>query len=307
MDDKVKTLRAMVRGVYDLQHMRIINGNRLAANFRSKLGLKPSEKEESDEESAKVLKQLRERYKKITDGIANEGIPSMKKFKGDEIISSYQELVLLENYFSLEAREQRSFRQIEQILVDFPIYNEFLVKVRGCGPAMSAVIISEIDIHKAKYVSSIWKYAGLAVKPVFAEDGITIIGGKAQSMKKEHLVEVEYTDKNGEIKTKLSIDFNPFLKAKMMGVLAVIFIKISNPKYSKIYRDYKSRLENHIDHKKKSKGHRDNMAKRYMVKRFIADLYAAWRPLEGLDAHPEYHIAKLGMLPHGQDSTISEN
>jgi hypothetical protein len=32
-----------------------------------------------------------------------------------------------------------------------------------------------------------------------------------------------------------------------------------------------------------------------MIKRFLVDLYKAWRPLEGLPVAPEYSEAKLGL------------
>jgi hypothetical protein len=44
-----------------------------------------------------------------------------------------------------------------------PIYDQFLSQVRGVGPAMAAIIISEIDIHRAEYPSSLWKYCGVDV------------------------------------------------------------------------------------------------------------------------------------------------
>lgn len=36
------------------------------------------------------------------------------------------------------------------------------------------------------------------------------------------------------------------------------------------------------------------MAMRYMVKRFLVDLYVAWRTIEGLTVEPEYNEGKLG-------------
>ena len=77
-------------------------------------------------------------------------------------------------------------------------------------------------------------------------------------------------------------------------MLASSFLRAGDNTYSKIYNDYKTRLEHHENHKEKTKGHRHNMAMRYMVKRFLVDLYAAWRPLEGLAVAPEYSEAKLG-------------
>ena len=39
-----------------------------------------------------------------------------------------------------------------------------------------------------------------------------------------------------------------------------------------------------------------NMAVRYAVKRFLADLYVAWRTLEGLPVATEYSVGKLGIV-----------
>ena len=90
-----------------------------------------------------------------------------------------------------------------------------------------------------------------------------------------------------------SITFNPFLKTKLVGVLAASFLKAGGD-YSKIYNDYKHRLESRDDWKEESKGHRHNAALRYMIKMFLADLYNVARPLAGLPVAPTYQEEKLG-------------
>lgn len=278
-------LKVMVRGAYDLQKLRIQMGNRIVGNFKAKMGQKPSETEEDclEEDEKKTLEVLRKSYKKMMDGL--KIMPPLKKFKGDEVISSYTEFCLFAQYSDLESSEKKHFRKLEQVLLEFPIYAEYLTHVRGIGPAMAGVIVSEIDIEKAKYSSSIWKYCGLDVAP----------DGKGRSKKAEHLIDVEYTSKDGEIKQKKSITFNPFLKTKLIGVLGSSFLRAGDNKYSTVYRDYKHRLENHATYKDVSKGHRHNMAIRYMIKMFIIDLYAAWRAIEGLEVAQPYHEAKLGL------------
>ena len=281
----MSNIRTMVRGAYDIQKLRIQMGNRIVGNFKAKLGQEPS-KPESDlgAEEINALKTLREHYKKITDGI--KMFPKQTTFKGDEVISDYTELCLLAQYVDLESEEARHFSRLGQILKDYPIFTEFLTKVKGIGPAMAGVIVSEIDIHKAKYPSSLWAYAGLDV----AQDG------QGRSRKKEHLVERDYINKDGEAAKRVSITFNPFLKAKLIGVLASSFLRSGNEQYAKLYNDYKHRLENHERHKDKTKGHRHNMAMRYMVKQFLVDLYREWRALEGLEVAPDYNEAKLGHI-----------
>ena len=93
----------------------------------------------------------------------------------------------------------------------------------------------------------------------------------------------------------MGISFNPFLKTKLSGVLGASFLKSKNELYATSYYEYKERLENHVDHKNKTKGHRHNMAIRYMIKRFLADLHVVWRTQEGLSVSVPYSEAKLGM------------
>lgn len=297
--DKRGVLKSFVRGVYDLQKLRIATGLRIVANFKAKLGQRPSEAEEElDDDAREIIEDLRARYERITDGVAT--MPRMKDFKGDELISEYSELSLLSLYFSMEAREVQAFGNLKSVLTEFPVWNEYLSKVKGIGPAMGAVIVSYFNIHKAKYPSSMWMYAGLDV----AADGA------GRSRRSEHLVEREYIDKDGETKTKKSITFTPFLKTKLIGVLGSSFLRANSP-YAQVYRDYKTRLENHAKHGIQndktrdergrlvaSKAHRHAMATRYMVKMFLIDLHREWSAIEGIPPTLPYHVAKLGYEAH---------
>lgn len=280
-------IRTLVRGAYDLQKLRIATGNRIAANFKAKLGQEPGEKEETlNEQSQEILKVLRLSYKRISDGIVK--FPrSEADFTGDEIISTLTELSLVSQYMELEELERRHFDRMAFAIAKEPIYEAFLKDVPGIGPALAGVIVSEIDPHECPYPSSIWKYAGLDV----AEDGA------GRSRRKEHLVEREYIASDGTTKTRMSITFNPFLKTKLIGVLAPSFLRVKGH-YAEIYNHYKNRLVNDSRHAEKTKKWRHNMAMRYMVKIFLCDLYNAWRPLEGLDVAPTYQEAKLGHV-HG--------
>lgn len=285
-NNEVEVLRTMVRSCYDLQKLRVQMGNRLCATFKSKLGVKPGEKEgESlDKEEQKILKELRMRFDKLTTGVT-KALPSKRDWRGDGVISSYTEAALISEYLALERFEESQFRLLNSPLDQFPIYNEFLLGVKGCGPAMSAVIITSIDITRSTYPSSIWKFAGLDV-----------FEGAGRSRRREHLRTVKYTNKDGEEAERLGITFNPFLKTKLIGVLAPCLIKAKSEPYAGIYRDYKHRLENHPKWKERSKGHRHNASMRYMIKRFLTHLYNAWRPLAGLEVHPPYDQAKLGIV-----------
>jgi hypothetical protein len=305
-----------IRGIYSVQKLRIQIGNRICAQFKAKLGQAPGTSEDDlDDDSVKILDQLRTEFKKITDGVKNVKLAT---FKSSPLISDYTEFCLLQQYLELEESEERHLKNVEKMLVEYPIWNEFLSKIPGCGPKMGGIIISEIDIKIAKYPSSLWQYAGLGVEP----------DGAGTSRRKEHLKVIPYTDKDGNPATRVGIRFNPFLKTKLIGVLGPCILKSGTKKvkvddktkildlensssYVKIYLNYKNRLENHSQYGvafdstiKGNKAHRHNMAIRYMIKRFLVDLYNVWRKLENLPVAPEYGEAKLGHI-HGAGPSFS--
>jgi hypothetical protein len=314
---EISALRLMVRGAYDLQALRMQTGLRLCANFRSKLKVHEDDLAEDEEtgelgEAAKkVLDELKKSYRLLCTGVAkNRTIPAEKGFTGDHLISAYSELILVDQYVALEGQEDRQFRQMQTILDKIPIYTRYLANQKGIGPAMAGVLISYFDPHKARHASQFWKYGGLDV----ASDGF------ARSRRQEHLVEREYTDREGDLKTRQGVTFNPFLRAKLLGVLSGCFLRSASP-WRSAYDGYKHRIESDparvkvtlVEWKRRRKAGEDvknlwtpgrvnNAAKRFMVKMFVAEFWEAWRRLEGLPTPEAYATAKLGMAPHGREA-----
>lgn len=299
--DKME-LKALVKSFKGLQKLRVQTGLRLMTTFKLKLGQGPSEKEETlDKESKDILEELRLSYNRITDGILDPNkLLRKRKFKGEGYITTDAEFALVRNYIFLKEQEEEQLKNIGRFIKTFLIYTQFLEKVSGIGPAIAAMIISEIDISKAKYASSVWKYCGLDVVMVENEKGELV--GEGRSRRAAHLIDVPYIDRNGKEKTKKSITFNPDIKTTLIGIMGPSFLKRKdkNP-YTKVYYQYKHRLENHAVYKNTTDLHRHNMAIRKMVKRFLVDLYIVWREIEGLEVHPEYSEAKLGMK-HGAEA-----
>jgi hypothetical protein len=243
------------------------------------MDIEPSTKA-TKQEVKSLLLLLKKEYKLITNGM----VKLTRKFKPGDIITDFTELLLIHQYEAMVDAEKKLFKDLDQSIKGVRIWEEYLKKVKGVGPAMAGVIIAKIDISKAKYVSSLWRYSGLDV----GEDN------KGRSRRKEHLREYEYTDKHGEIKNKMGITFDPMLKTKLIGVLGPSFLKQQGG-YADIYYSYKHRLENRADLKEYTKGHIHNMAIRYMVKIFLADLFVAWKEIEGLTVPAPYHEAKLNL------------
>lgn len=309
----IDILRTMVRGVYDLQKLRTATGLRLIAIFRSRIRPEGSTEviadDDMDEEAIKMIDVLRKSYRTLVDGVArNRRLPAEKGFTGDSIISSYTELVLVDQFLTLQAHEDAQFRQFEVVLKRIPIYNEYLRDVVGVGPAMAAVLITYLDPAKARYASSFWRYAGLDLGS----------DGRGRSRRQEHLVEREYTDKNGKLATRMGVTYNPFLKTKLMGVLGGSFLRTGSP-WRKVYDSYKHRIVTDdrrvkvtVDEYKKANargedttmmwtpGRINTAATRYMVKMFLAEFWAKWRTLEDLPVTATYHEGMQGHV-HGAD------
>ena len=284
-------IRISVRSLYDQQKLRIQTGNRIVGSFRDKLGIEPSQAEEEVPEGENILKALRAEYRLITDGVKS----ITKSFKPQSnLLTTLGEVKLIEAYEHLMKSEESHIKLIESELANYPIYTQWLANVRGCGPLMAGVILSEIDITKCNSISALWAYCGLDVVVTTNEETGEIIE-EGRCRKKHHLVPKQYTNRDGEIVDTVGITFNPFLKTKLVGVLGTVFIKLGGP-YRQIYDGYKHRLENHPKHSQKTKGHRHNMAIRYMVKEFLADLWTEWRTLEGLPVRSRYAEEKLGIV-----------
>lgn len=259
-------VRALVRTRYDFQDMRIRMANRLK---------KRKDGTAQDESDAAEL--------------SEDAMPALKSaWEGAQKIEKELEKAILAE------------------LKDIPIWEQFLKGVKGIGPCIAGVIISEYDIYRATTVSKLWQFTGLnsgMVKGMKRED--KMIDGKRipQFTRVEELV-------RGDRRVAGFVSpFNGWLRAKMCGVLASSFIKSQAPYAMDHYYPYKERLaqsENITEEragngkikqlawKDVRPGHRDKAAKRYMIKMFLRDLYVAWRTLENLPVRVPYAEEYLG-------------
>jgi hypothetical protein len=196
---------------------------------------------------------------------------------------------------ALEQVERKTFNEVKRQLKDFKIYTDWLKHQRGCGPMMSAVLISEINIHNTPTISALWSYAGLRVDPE-----------TNQAVRR----------KRGE-----KANWNPFLKTKVVKVLGESFIKTRSPWREQFYDPYKHRKQNTlvpvcmackglgVAYGKpctncggtgknapwgRSDAHRHAAAIRHMVKKFLREFWVQWRTMENLEVTAPYAVAVLG-------------
>jgi hypothetical protein len=282
-----KQMKMMVSTYYDLQKTRTSTGNRLVGNFLLRIGGKDNMK--SDDEDKKIIEQIVGDWNSLADELTSS--TKIRNYfanhdRRDGFIASEYEHVMTKNYLSIRQNEIAAYKDLTNFVKKFPIYTEFLSKIKGCGPAMSAILIAKLNPYAAKHTSSFWKYAGLDV-----------INGEGRTAKKRHQIVERYITKDKHIAYRMSLTFCPFLKAKLLGVLMDSFIKCGrdSSKYNTIYYDIKERYHNDPKHSSKSDGHIHKMSKRYAIKIFLADLWVAMREMEGLPVSNPYAEDKLGL------------
>ena len=280
-ETKRKELRAMVRTMYDYQDMRIRTAGRLRLNADDFLV------DETNMDDAEI---------------------SEKDYETLEYVK-----------MSTSKVEKMLEKDIRNMIKEEPLYKEFFLHVRGCGPLMSAACLSEFNIHKAENVSKMWQFAGLnsglvkgkkIIKITKSTDASRLI--RAYENKKGEKCGIILTDemiRGDKLTAGFVSPFNQWIRTKLIGVLAGGMVKAQKGEKGKnyaidFYYPYKHRLEqseNEVMHlgkmtawKDVSKGHRDSAAKRYMIKMFLKDLYVAWRTLENLPVREPYQEQYLG-------------
>ena len=265
-----RTIRTLVRTLYDFQDLRIRLANRL---------------------------------KKKKDGSDQKNVDDI------DIIAEAMPTLLGAWKRAQESENDIEFL-LEQELKVIPIYTEFLNKVKGIGPRMSGVIIGEYDIHIADTASKLWQFTGLNPGMVYGrkvDKSKTGPNGKALIYRTTDLIRgdkrtVGYLSPyNGWLRTKMIGALAPaLLKSRTPSVYVKFYYDVKTRlENSMLIYERTGKLW-----KDEPKGHRDLAARRYMVKMFLADLYKEWRFLEGLTVRPPYKDEYLGKI-HQEDLDIS--
>ena len=297
------TLRMQAASLYQFQATRIAVGNRTTSNVRALLGQGPSQpgedtlapelqaalkalrtegvteatadaidktEEDDGEVSDKLIAAVLARYHELVPETGK--LPQARSFKPHPLIPTYDMLVMIGQFADMLAWERRYEAQLGKLLEKLPIYTAFLEGVRGCGTRMSSCLISKLDPAKANHISSFWQICGLGVA-VF--DGYS----EARGRREDHLVDRVYVSANGTLERNRGLCYDPWLKTKVLGVLAPCMIKCSHAalreykegrmttrdirnhsdvRYLADYLDAKQRYENHEKYGKHNDGKPDD-------------------------------------------------
>lgn len=280
--------------------------------------------------SRKSIFQMRtEAFNRI--GIKGDGVTPMKNRTPGKLGTAVEDQMMSIGR-DCQKREDELEEEIHSRVHLFPIWWAFLSHIPGMGVIIAGWLITSINIHHATTVSKIYSVAGVNPGKVMGKKDMSL----AKAQKSEYPIVRTYQDMQGKqrahVQTNIPIrgdtmtagflrPFNADLHDAVCGLLADGFVRVGLNKNTYV-RDYyypvKHRLENSnklvFDRVKKKQVpwkdttplHRDQSAKRRMVKAFIADLYRYWRTEEGLYVRPPYGEEYLGHH-HSDDDQENED
>lgn len=170
--------------------------------------------------------------------------------------------------------------------------------IRGIGPRIGGMLLGLIDIRKARTVSSLWRYAGMAAIPWCLNCKIHVqpIAHNPNPLVCPECGSIELI-KRAERRVKgHKLHYNDRLK-KTCFLIARQFLMAKSEPYVSIYHEMKALYtERHPDW---TPGRIDLTARRKMVKAFLVHLWVEWREAEGLPVRQPvtYGEEYLGSAP----------
>lgn len=217
----------------------------------------------------------------------------LHKMERAEIVATehYDRLLTLSETLNREERLLNEY--LDGWIKTQPIASNWLLKQKGIGTIMASNLVAMIDIKRAKHISSLWKYAGLypnaKLRRAKREDKERITNElKAKLGREPERKEIENEWK--KYRETLKSPFNATLRMTCYKI-GTQLLMAKNQDYEPIYR---SKKEEYLKREGMSKLHAELMARRYMVKMFLRDLWLRWRALENLPVSEPYPVAILG-------------
>jgi hypothetical protein len=167
----------------------------------------------------------------------------------------------------LEGVEKELLKQVASLLKTEPVY-QYLKRIKGCGPAIAASLVSDIgDPGRFATVSKLWAYAGLDVKD-----------GKARRKAKG-----------------AKAAWNHELRKTLAGKLTDQFVRLKHNPDCLGYRLYEQYKAFYVERDGGTLRpiHIERRARRKVAKVFLSCLWVAWRKIKGLPVSEPYAFDRL--------------
>lgn len=223
----------------------------------------------------KVLIDGREQIRKLMNSLNNRMLAAKRGTdQMDTITEAWIKLQVKETTRQLGKQDRRIEKYLKSL--ELPIVKT-AHQIRGLGAMTVAYLLVYVDITKAEYASSLWKYVGFD-KPSYERYTKGESGGGNKTLRT-----VLYTMADSMIKTRaIYRDVYDAEKQKLEASMKVTKSRNTQGKLIEcMWMETKP-------------CHRHGAAIRKMIKHFLADFWFVWRTLEGLPTPDLYVEAKMG-------------
>jgi len=276
---------------YDHQQVRIQGMNRIRDIIRKRV-------EEIKFDEVEKKKSKEEKYK---EKFKDSEIPKLLKNLVDDNKITQREFSYINRMLEVHNKAEQYEKEYQKLMNEFveeePIYQKFLLHIKGISAILSANLIKEFGYcENAQHISSLWKYCGMDV-----------INGKAPVRKKGE--KLGFNTKLRTMVWKISDSFvkqrTPFYRniydkekarqVKMLDNFLEGLSKEDKKKFNKIdKRDEKRKFVSNVDAKAPvSLMNADLRAKRKAVKIFLAHYWQCCKELTNQKIDSPYIKSKL--------------
>lgn len=317
-DERVEQLRFAVRFAYDIQHMRISQGNRAGP------------------QAEHALAKLDEGQKQFL-AAASERLLVIEKDAFSEVKRLLQGVPIYEQWLKHQKGVGPTIAGVIVSMIDIRKSETCAGLWALCGLAVDGAV-QHLTVRRANASTVADVVRGLGIASLKVEqqgedvditaEGAGVLYGVMKHLREKAPPDVDIFmwSGHGEAQRRRKGEkagFNPWLKAKMLEVLGGSLLKAKNETYSALYKNYRQRKEQEIVtcmlcngtkvyEKKpcgncegtgrakwgKSDAHRHRAGLRYMVKMFLREMWVQWRTLEGLSVRVPYEEEYLGRRHH---------
>ena len=173
--------------------------------------------------------------------------------------------------------------RVAEKLAYHPAYHWFST-IKGIGSENIGKVLRYLDINKASYISSFWKYAGYSV-----EDGKSPRAKKGEKTTYNYRLRTFCWRLGVALRKARGAYYDYYVERK--AIEKEKFIKLG---FQVVTAEEFKKLKKEAKETTVSEVWVNNRALRKMIKLFLSHLFVVWREAEGLPVSPPYAIERLG-------------
>ena len=275
---KAELGRMIAGSFYDHQEVRITEFNRVRDIIRRKMENIPL---------VNSVEEKKEDADKFKNKFVDKKIPEYLEQLNKEGKISDEEKFYVERILDVQKNAEKYETEYKKLMKEFvesePIYNEFLVKIKGISAILSANLLKEFGYcEKAPNISSLWKYTGMHVEK--GEAPVRKKGEKLSFNAKLRTLCYKISDSFVKQRTPFYREIYDKEKERQVGLMNEVLNKLSKEQEKELKKIKKRKEKRDFFNQFNPKApvsllNADMRARRKMVKIFLAHYWQASKEL----------------------------